>query len=543
MSLRHTQLICILLAAPFVAGCGEQPNAAFVWSERTLSLMPEAQRGFRAEKIPGVRKWVDDNFGTPTDLLAWQRLPVNWGGFEGVVVEKPTDAPVVMIKVSFSEDVPATGETELTWLSGKAAGTAITILGFDSESSRISAELSGELPEVGDTFVLDLGHQLKQGRMVYAEHCVHCHGTSGDGDGPTAKYLNPRPRDYRLGRFKYKSTIDAARPTRDDLNRIIKHGVPGTYMPSFLLLGESETRAAVEYVRWLSMRGEFERRLSAELAGEYSTKAYKNKLRGDTTREEILAELKQVLTEDMVGIVDSSSKEIAAAWEESHDGVSGTVTSFPEEAKADESAPSGPRSFEVELDGTPREGAHQLIHVLDGKLKSRKLKVISRDAEANKLSVDFGKVGGLSDGDRFRFDPSRAIREGLIPVAPRVADSAESRDIGRKLFMSKEVKCVNCHGASGRGNGPQTHDFAKNSNDDNKLFPEPGLHDVWGNTVQPRDLTSGIYRGGRRPIDIYRRIRGGITASQMPPHGENILTDEQVWHVINYVLSIPLESK
>src|SRR5687768_12420679 len=38
---------------------------------------------------------------------------------------------------------------------------------------------------------------------LYRKHCVHCHGISGDGAGPTAGFLNPYPRDYRNGVFKF----------------------------------------------------------------------------------------------------------------------------------------------------------------------------------------------------------------------------------------------------------------------------------------------------------------------------------------------------
>ena len=41
---------------------------------------------------------------------------------------------------------------------------------------------------------------------LYRRHCGHCHGTTGDGLGPTALLLNPYPRDYRQGKFKFKST-------------------------------------------------------------------------------------------------------------------------------------------------------------------------------------------------------------------------------------------------------------------------------------------------------------------------------------------------
>jgi len=40
--------------------------------------------------------------------------------------------------------------------------------------------------------------------------------------------------------------------------------------------------------------------------------------------------------------------------------------------------------------------------------------------------------------------------------------------------------------------------------------------DVWGTVVQPRNLTLGVYRGGRRGEDLYARVYGGIYASTMP---------------------------
>jgi len=119
------------------------------------------------------------------------------------------------------------------------------------------------------------GQILRHGRKLYARHCQHCHGVSGDGDGTTAKYLNPRPRDYRLGVFKFKSTKREDRPTRDDLTRVIAQGIPGTYMPAFVpMLKDPELVALVEYVRWLAMRGQIERQLLVELKGTFRRIAF-----------------------------------------------------------------------------------------------------------------------------------------------------------------------------------------------------------------------------------------------------------------------------
>ncbi len=96
---------------------------------------------------------------------------------------------------------------------------------------------------------------------LYREHCVHCHGTTGNGLGPTASFLNPYPRDFRLGVFKFKSTPFGTKPTRRDLKRILNEGIMGTSMPSFRLLKEEELEALVDYVVYLSIRGEVERKL------------------------------------------------------------------------------------------------------------------------------------------------------------------------------------------------------------------------------------------------------------------------------------------
>ncbi len=93
---------------------------------------------------------------------------------------------------------------------------------------------------------------------LYRQHCAACHELSGGGGGATAGAQNPYPRDFRNGWFKYTSTAGGAKPTREDLDRIIRNGIPATAMPSFERLSDDEVDALVEYVRYLSIRGETE---------------------------------------------------------------------------------------------------------------------------------------------------------------------------------------------------------------------------------------------------------------------------------------------
>jgi mono/diheme cytochrome c family protein len=108
-------------------------------------------------------------------------------------------------------------------------------------------------------------------RGLYREHCVHCHGISGDGVGPMAYFLNPYPRDFRRGTYKFKSTPKSEKPTHADLRRVLQNGIPGTAMPSYQALPEWELDAVVHYVKYLSIRGEIERLLMDYAAGELET--------------------------------------------------------------------------------------------------------------------------------------------------------------------------------------------------------------------------------------------------------------------------------
>ena len=98
---------------------------------------------------------------------------------------------------------------------------------------------------------------------LFREHCVVCHGLDGGGTGPASVFQNPYPRDFRHGVFKWKSTERSAKPTRDGLRGLLRSGVPGTAMPTFALLEQDDLEALVDYVIYLSVRGEFERRLTA----------------------------------------------------------------------------------------------------------------------------------------------------------------------------------------------------------------------------------------------------------------------------------------
>lgn len=74
---------------------------------------------------------------------------------------------------------------------------------------------------------------VEKGSQIYFRRCSFCHGLLGDGDGPAAKFMDPRPRDFTLGTFKFRTTQSGELPTNEDLFRTVSRGLPGTGMQAF----------------------------------------------------------------------------------------------------------------------------------------------------------------------------------------------------------------------------------------------------------------------------------------------------------------------
>lgn len=448
-------------------GCGAGPKAEFKLRETTNDLIPKAKTAVKAT--------LEENFGNPSVLVAWDRFPVNFHGGKGTVASIEKDDSIIATIDGDADQIR--GGAPILWVTGALATEKPgdgRIESFDPVTKKIVLADNAKIPAVGDRFIVSVGENLQFGRQVYMRNCMHCHGVAGDGAGPTAEFLNPRPRDYRNGVFKFTSTRSGEKPARDDLHRIVMYGIPGTYMPSFLLLGERETKAVVEYVRWLSIRGEFEKRLVGELSSDFSTKSV-----ADTVAKTNASIAEKVKNKEPADKPLTQSKALKAA-----------VTEFEKYAKED---------YPGAVDET-----------------------------ANFLADAWTRADA----------PETAV----IPSVHRVEDTAESRERGRVLFMSDKTKCYTCHGPTGRGDGGANDDFWPKPGSTEK-YSERGLHDEWGFILKPRNLTLGQYRGGRRPVDLFRRMYAGIKGTPMPAFGGTALKDPEIWDLVNYVMSLPYNAK
>ena len=81
---------------------------------------------------------------------------------------------------------------------------------------------------------------LAQGATVYAVNCVSCHGVNGDGNGPAATVLLPRPANFTV-----------KQPDASRVHRALRDGVPGTAMPPWPALSDADQQAVTAFVRSL----------------------------------------------------------------------------------------------------------------------------------------------------------------------------------------------------------------------------------------------------------------------------------------------------
>lgn len=94
-----------------------------------------------------------------------------------------------------------------------------------------------------DTAV-DAGEKLYQKSSANVP-CMKCHGKQGDGLGTMAKMFEPPPRNFRCDQ-----TINGV--TDGQLFWIIKNGSPGTSMPAFNHLSDTQIWQLVHYIRDLA---------------------------------------------------------------------------------------------------------------------------------------------------------------------------------------------------------------------------------------------------------------------------------------------------
>jgi len=316
-----------------------------------------------------------------------------------------------------------------------------------------------------------------EGRGLYQKHCASCHGVTGDGRGVTAAILNPYPRDYRKGVFKFKSTERGAKPTRNDLAELIRDGIPGSAMVKIPELTEQDVEALVDYVIYLSWRGELERALiddaifELDLAGGDRIINPADQASLDEERQELFVESWEIAEDYTLDIGDS--------WLEADERIV-EVPDPPEDMVVS-------NSYEHFVELNQSDQAAELAQSIE---RGREL-FVGKIASCSKCHGE----RGLGDGQTTDYDDwtkDWTVGAGIKP---------ENREALVPMLARGALTPLNAN---------------------------------------PRNFSLGAFHGGDSAKDLYLRITQGIEGSPMPAATfvEGKFEQRDVWHLINYIRSL-----
>ncbi len=102
---------------------------------------------------------------------------------------------------------------------------------------------------------------------------------------------------------------------------------------------------------------------------------------------------------------------------------------------------------------------------------------------------------------------------------PKWIGNPASIEKGKKLY--EKMKCWECHGHEGKGNGPKANELKTDR----------------GNKILPFDFTTGALKRGSSPENVYITFTTGLDGTPMPSY-EDSLKEEDRWHLVSYMLEL-----
>jgi mono/diheme cytochrome c family protein len=119
-----------------------------------------------------------------------------------------------------------------------------------------------------------------------------------------------------------------------------------------------------------------------------------------------------------------------------------------------------------------------------------------------------------------RFNDSTEYPLDTLIFGKQIISSPRSLSIGRKIYL--QMKCADCHGISGRGDGAASLSQVDDAR----------------HAVHTTDLTNhSDYKFSYTVHDVYRIFSTGLNGVPMPSYID-VLSDDDRWNLANYVWSL-----
>ncbi|QWR78713.1 c-type cytochrome [Candidatus Magnetomonas plexicatena] len=109
--------------------------------------------------------------------------------------------------------------------------------------------------------------------------------------------------------------------------------------------------------------------------------------------------------------------------------------------------------------------------------------------------------------------------DAIKTVKPPWVGSPDSVIQGKTIY--KNMKCWECHGETGKGDGTKSND----------------IKDDWGFPILPFNFLTGELKRGSTPEAIYMTFTSGLDGTGMPSY-EDTLNEEKRWHLVSYTLKL-----
>lgn len=122
-------------------------------------------------------------------------------------------------------------------------------------------------------------------------------------------------------------------------------------------------------------------------------------------------------------------------------------------------------------------------------------------------------------------EESRRPEDVIVDAAALLPGEVTAGTLAQGKVVYTRMKCGQCHGDDGRGDGKAalTH---RNSD---------------GTASHVFDFTSGIYKGGVGPTDVYRTFVTGLDGTPMPSYLQSLPVEADRWALVHYVRSLSRE--
>ncbi len=207
---------------------GDKGNGA-TWTNAVLNPSPRNFTSPQARRIlPRKRMLASVTYGRKETAMM---------GFANRLSETDIHAVVDYIRATFMKGavVADAGIMDLSGsraLGGDHAGTAShgrapASIGSHGTTPRFSQQqAAAHEVDMNAPFPDGLKSDFKRGRGIYMANCTACHGARGDGLGPRAHFIQPKPRDF----LHIESRRMFNRPA---LFQAIMMGKAGTVMPAW----------------------------------------------------------------------------------------------------------------------------------------------------------------------------------------------------------------------------------------------------------------------------------------------------------------------